>query len=61
MIISAFGFLIGRLQQNQTYIFNLFVFQECGRLWRVVWLWRISGGCSHEMVGFVFSSTEILN
>jgi len=27
MIISAFGFLIGWYQQNQTYIFNRFVLQ----------------------------------
>jgi len=32
MIISAFGFLIGWFQQNQTYIFNWFVLQECGIL-----------------------------
>ena len=24
-----------------------------GRLWRVVWLWRISGGYSQEMMGLV--------
>jgi len=36
MIISAFGFLIGWYQQNQTYIFNWFVLQECGDFtWRV--------------------------
>jgi len=28
MIISAFGFLIGWFQQNQTYIFNWFVLQK---------------------------------
>jgi len=28
MIISAFGFLIGWLQQNPTYIFNWFVLQK---------------------------------
>jgi len=28
MIISAFGFLIGWFQQNQTYIFNWFILQK---------------------------------
>jgi len=45
MIISAFCFLIGWYQQNQTYIFNWFVLQECGDItWResdcedIVWV-----------------------
>jgi len=31
-----------------------FVFQEHGDFtWSCVWLWRISGGCSQEMMGLV--------
>jgi len=44
MIISAFGFLIGWFQQNQTYIFNWFVLQECGDF-----TWRVSD--CEELVG----------
>jgi len=44
MIISAFGFLIGWFQQNQTYIFNWFVLQEYGDF-----TWRVSD--CEELVG----------
>jgi len=29
---------------------NRFVLQECGRIVESVWLWRISGGYSQEMI-----------
>jgi len=35
------------------------IYKNCGFYLESVWLWRISGGYSHEMMGLVLTITSI--
>jgi len=41
----------GSLNENLTYTKICGILQESGKFVEVVWLWRISGGYSQEMMG----------
>ena len=40
--------------ESTKYLINRFILQECRNVVVGVWLWRISGGYSQEMMGLVF-------
>ena len=42
-----------KIMQSSVKKIHLGNLQECGKIVEGVWLWRISGGYSQEMVGFV--------
>ena len=39
--------------ESKKYLINRFILQECRNVVEGVWLWRISGGYSQEMMGLV--------
>ena len=49
----SLGFLIEWFKENIIYNINRFVLQESEKNVEGVWLWRISGGYSQEMMGLV--------